>query len=107
MHQDDLFGQCFGTDPKKLYRRNDPDTSASAAHAVDTTKLEAMVFEAIKGFGERGCISDQIRDLFPGYPYSSITARYKALIDKGMIKDTGYRRPGNSGRSQRVMRHVD
>ena len=91
----------FGTPPFKLVRKKDPVTSHEAAQVVDTTKLEQMVYEAIKGFPE-GCISDQVLELFPQYPYSSITGRYKALLDKGFIEITGVR-TGKSGRKQRVM----
>lgn len=94
----------FGTDPKYLVRKDSPDTSHEAAEYVDTSRLEQMVYEAIKGFGARGCISDEVRAKFSGYPYSSITARYRALLDKGFIEDTGQRRQGQSGRNQRVMR---
>lgn len=94
----------FGTEAKKLVRRKDPDTSHQAAAKVDTTKLEQMVYEAIKSFGPSGCISDQILAMFPNYPYSSVTARYRALLDKGFIEDTGLRKPGKSGRQQRIMR---
>lgn len=94
----------FGTEARKLARSNDPDTSHESAKSVDTSKLEAMVYEAICRFGEAGCISDEIRDMFPTMPYSSVTARYRALLDKGFIVDTGARKPGKSGRSQRVMR---
>jgi hypothetical protein len=105
--QNDLFTQpAFGTAPKKLVRKNDPDTSHEAASGVDTTRLEMMVFEAIKSFGSAGCISDQILCQFSTFPYSSITARYRALMDKGFIEDTGQRLPGRSGRSQRVMRAI-
>ena len=96
----------FGTSPRKLVRLHDPDTSQESANAVDTTKLEALVYEAIKKYGFYGCISDQIRAQYPAYPYSSITARYRALLDKGFIIDTGERRQGQSGRSQRVMRAI-
>jgi hypothetical protein len=94
----------FGSDPKTLVRTEDPDTSHQAAARVDSTKLEQMVYEAIRAFGHKGCISDELLQLFPTYPYSSITARYRALMDKGYIEDTGERRQGRSGRSQRVMR---
>lgn len=100
----DLFNQVFGTESKKLVRADDPDTSHAAANAVDTTKLEAMVYEAIKKFGDQGCISDQILAMYPTYPYSSITARYRALLDKGFIVETGERRKGQSGRGQRVLK---
>ena len=91
----------FGTPAFKLVRKEDPVTSHEAALTVDTTKLEQMVYEAIKGFPE-GCISDEVLELFPQYPYSSITARYKALLDKGFIEITGVK-VGRSGRKQRVM----
>ena len=83
-------------------RLNDPTTSHEAAQAVDSTKLEKMVYEAIKSFPD-GCISDQILDMYPNYPYSSITARYRALLDKGFIEVSGVKR-GRFGRNQRVMR---
>jgi uncharacterized protein YwgA len=92
----------FGTEPFKLARLNDPTTSHEAAQAVDSTKLEKMVYEAIKSHPE-GCISDDILSMFPNYPYSSITARYRALLDKGFIEVSGVKR-GKFGRNQRVMR---
>ena len=92
----------FGSPAFKLVRKEDPTTSHQAAQAVDTTKLESLVYEAIKGFPE-GCISDQVLEKFPQYPYSSITARYKSLLDKGFIEVTGVKR-GKFGRNQRIMR---
>jgi hypothetical protein len=98
------FLNVFGTAVKKLVRRNDPETSHEAAQAVNTTKLEREVYEAIKGFPE-GCISDDVVALFPASPYSSITARYKALSTKGLIEFIGTRR-AKSGRNQRVMKAI-
>lgn len=105
----DIFGNMkqsmekfFGTPAFKLVRKEDPTTSHEAAQVVDTTKLESMVYEAIKGFPE-GCISDQVLELFPQYPYSSITARYKSLLDKGFIEIVGVK-VGRSGRKQRLMK---
>ena len=92
----------FGTPAFKLVRKEDPVTSHEAAQVVDTTKLESLVYEAIKGFPE-GCISDQVLELFPQYPYSSITARYKSLLDKGFIEIVGVK-VGRSGRKQRLMK---
>ena len=92
----------FGTAPFKLVRKEDPVTSHQAAQAVDTTKLETLVYEAIKGFPD-GCISDEILAMYPNYPYSSITARYRALLDKGFIEVSGVKR-GRFGRNQRIMR---
>jgi hypothetical protein len=95
----------FGTPAHKLVRKEDPATSHEAAQKVETSKLESMVYEAIASFGDQGCISDDVLNLFPFMPYSSITARYKALHDKGMIEITGIRK-GRSGKNQRVMRAV-
>jgi hypothetical protein len=39
-----------------------------------------------------------------GKPYSSVTARFKSLLEKGYIEDTGLTRAGNSGRQQRVLK---
>lgn len=96
------------TDPSKLHRLEAPDTSVKAAYAVDSTRLEREVLEIIRSFGAVGCISDDVRfhPAMLGKPYSSVTARYKALMDNKLIVDTGERRKGQSGRGMRVMRAV-
>ena len=98
----DSMERFFGTEPFKLARNQDPTTSHQAAQAVDSTKLEQMVYEAIKSHPD-GCISDEILEMYPNYPYSSITARYRALLDKGFIEVTGVKR-GKFGRNQRIMK---
>jgi hypothetical protein len=98
----DSMERFFGTEPFKLVRKEDPTTSHQAAQAVDTTKLESLVYEAIKSHPE-GCISDEILQMYPNYPYSSITARYRALLDKDLIEVTGVKR-GKFGRNQRIMK---
>jgi hypothetical protein len=103
----EAFHNPFGTDPRKLVRTNAPDTSIEAAASVDTPALEWIVYKAIRSYGQHGCISDQLLTMFNTYPYSSITARYRALLDKNYIEDTGERRPGKSGRNQRVMRAIN
>jgi len=94
----------FGSPAFKLVRREDPITSHQAAQVVDTTKLESLVYEAIKSHPD-GCISDEILAMYPNYPYSSITARYRALLDKGFIEVTGVKR-GRFGRNQRIMKAI-
>jgi hypothetical protein len=95
----------FGSPAFKLHRKDSPETSVDAAHSVDTKKLENMVYEAIKGFPD-GCISDQILEMYPDYPYSSITARYRSLLDKGYIEIIGTR-VGRSGKKQRIMKAIN
>lgn len=94
----------FGEQPHKLHRREAGETSVAAAHAVDTTDLEHLVYHDIKRFGVRGCIQDDILALHPGKAYSSITARFASLIRKRLIMETGEKRKGKSGRAQRVLR---
>ena len=94
----------FGTPAFKLVRKEDPVTSHQAAQGVDSAKIEKMVYEAIKGFPD-GCISDDLLAMFPEYPYSSITARYRSLLNKGYIEITGIR-TGKSGRNQRIMKAI-
>lgn len=96
----------FGTNFKKLFRRDGSDTSEIAALLLDSSKLEKMVYRTIKTFGRKGCISDDVRAIHIEYAYSSITARYGSLIEKGLVIDTGERRAGLSGRGQRVMRAI-
>ena len=100
---DATIAKIFGADPRVLARRDDPDTSHEAAQSIDTTTLERMVYDAILSFGSRGCISDEVRAMYPWLPYSSVTARYRSLLDKKYIADTGARRAGKSGRNQRVL----
>lgn len=88
----------------KLYRKDGIDTSEEAAEALNVSKMEQEVLDVIREYPD--CISDQVLSHFATRRYSTITARYTALIEKGLIFDTGERRPGISGRSQRVMKAV-
>ena len=100
----DSMDRFFGTEAFRLVRKEDPITSHEAAQGVDTTKLDQIVYEAIKGF-PNGCISDEVLEALPNYRYSSITPRYKALLQKGFIEITGTK-DGRSGKKQRVMRAI-
>ena len=106
---DDIFDNMkksmdkfFGTPAFKLARKDSPETSVEAAQAVDSTKLEQIVYEAIKGF-PNGCISDEVLEALPQYGYSSVTPRYRALLNKGYIEITGTKE-GRSGKKQRIMK---
>jgi len=103
-NMNETINRFFGTEAFKLVRKEDPSTSHEAAKGVDTTKLEQIVYEAIQSF-PNGCISDEVLDALPDYRYSSITPRYKALLQKGFIEITGTK-DGRSGKKQRVMRAI-
>lgn len=102
---DPLQGSLFGTSPHKLSRTADPQTSHAAGHSIDTTRLEELVYKTIRDAGPRGTISDEVREALADrdLSYSSVTARYAALKEKGLVEYSGYRRPGKSGRGQNVM----
>ena len=91
------------TEAFKLVRRGDPETSHEAAEMLDVTAMERVVYEAIKTFGHAGCISDEVIDALPGYRYSTVTARYKQLKEKGWVIVDGRKMKASSGRFQQIM----
>ena len=100
-----LYNMIFGTEPKFMVRATDPITSVEAAEQVDSTKLESMVYEVIAKH-PNGCTSDDVMAHFPNHGIQTITPRFAPLIRKGLVEDTGEKRKGKSGRSQRVLRVV-
>lgn len=91
------------TNPITLRRNLDPYTSHESANKVEATQMEKIVWEVIDSFGETGCISDQVQYALPQHRYSTITARYKALKDKGLVIVDGSAVKGESGRNQQKM----
>ena len=89
-------------DTYKLYRTDAPQTSIDAAHSIDVTSLELLVLNAIKDAGSEGITAKEVLMQYPELPYSSITARPKALEAKGLIYYGGDVRERS-----RVMRHSD
>ena len=91
------------TNPITLRRNLAPYTSHESANKVEATQMEKIVWEVIDSFGETGCISDQVQYALPQHRYSTITARYKALKDKGLVIVDGSAVKGESGRKQQKM----
>ena len=96
-----------------LARTHDPKTSWEAAEKVDTNKLESLVLRVLTHFGSVGGTNDELlsylydtqiwkqyTDIMP--KESSITPRYKQLINKGLVYRDGTTRKGSMGRSQIV-----
>ena len=98
-----MLTHLFGTLPKFLHRKDASETSVQAAYAVDSQTLEKLVYEVIRTH-PNGCISDDVIAELKNFSYPSITARYKALMTKQLVLDTGEKRPGKSGKLQRVMK---
>ena len=88
--------------PWKRHRRDAPDTSIEAAYSFNVSAVQQIVYDAINSFGDEGCISDQVLDYLSQMGYATVTARYSELYDRGLIFYDG-KRPGRSGRNQRVM----
>jgi len=101
----DSMDRFFGTEPFKLVRTTDPDTSMDAAEKIDSTTLEQQVYEVIAMY-PNGCISDEILEHFPDRGVQTISPRYAPLIRKGFIEDTGERRKSITGHSQRVLKAI-
>lgn len=97
------MNDLFDTPPHKLVRASDPATSHEAADQLDVNYLERTVLYAIKTFKDKGCISDDILEILPHHRYSSVTARYKQLKEKGLVIVDERKRRGKSGRNQLVM----
>ena len=88
---------------RELFRRNASDTSIEAAESIDVNKLEGVVLNAIRSAGAFGMTQTELLAKLPGYSYSSITARPSALKRKGLVIDSGLRRPSPNGRNQIVL----
>lgn len=97
------MNDLFETPAYKLVRREDPSTSHDAAEQLDVNAMERVVYRAIESFGDDGCISDDVLDLLAGYRYSTVTARYKQLKEKGLVIVDHRKRYAKSGRQQLVM----
>jgi hypothetical protein len=80
-------------------------TSSDALDSIDVPALERLVLGIIKENPD-GVISDEVREIALQrhgiVAYSSVTARFANLHRRGQISYDG-RRPGRSGRGQRVM----
>jgi len=97
----------LGTPAYMLARNDSPSTSKAAAKdiAEKSSHLEQLVLDVIRSY-PNGCISDQIRNALSDLPYSSVTARFSALVRKGRVQVTGEKRKGESGKHQRVLMAV-
>ena len=80
-------------------RKTDPSTSHAAARSVNTTALEAAVYGCLKAHGPK--TSFEIADILR-LSLVTVSPRLAPLRDKGLIKDSGVRRIGESGKGRIV-----
>ncbi len=69
----------------KLYRKDAPQTSIDAAYSVDVSAREQLVLDSIKDAGDRGITYKELCRLHPNVPATTLSARPKALEEKGLI----------------------
>lgn len=73
-------------------RRRDPGTSHDAAASVDVTPLEMAVVGALKS-NPCGLTSFEIADILR-LSLVTVSPRLRPLVDKGLVADSGTKRPG-------------
>tara|TARA_Y100001963_G_C6477854_1_gene307568 strand:+ start:117 stop:515 length:399 start_codon:yes stop_codon:yes gene_type:complete len=93
----------FVEDFKAYARNNDPVTSHEAAEKIQEglPSLEAQVLKSIRASGSKGQNSYEV-EIATGIPNQTCTPRLAPLRRKGLIVDSGERRPGGTGRNQIV-----
>ena len=80
----------FGTDAFKIIRKDAPDTSVAAGLSVDTTLMEARVYDVLYTY-PRGATIKEVARKMDRLPHT-ISGRFTGLQEKGLIRDTGRRR---------------
>ena len=73
------------TEVYKLHRKDADTTSIESAQNVKVNRLEKIVYEVIDHFGTSGCIQDDVLQELHDYPYSTVTARFRAVEEKNLI----------------------
>lgn len=81
----------FGTDPRHIIRKGAPDTSIVAGYTVDTKTDERKAYYFYKKVGAKGLTSKELAKKMQK-PLNAVSGRITALRDKGLIRDSGYRR---------------
>jgi DNA-binding MarR family transcriptional regulator len=83
-------------------RITDADTSKEAAK-LNTTFLQHQVLLTL--IKEGPMTAEQVSE-FTGISQQSLTPRFRPLVEKGLIMDTGERRKNRSGRSAILWRAI-
>jgi hypothetical protein len=84
------------------YVKGSDTSEAAAASLPDQAPLKEQIVKLIARAYVRGVTCSEIELLIPHKSHQSLSARIRELVLDGAIYDSGDRRPGSSGRSQRV-----
>lgn len=81
------------------YRRVDPGTSRAAAASIDATTLESIVVDTLRRLG--GATTYEIAAV-THLSLVTISPRLRPLVRKGLVRDSGLTRAGDTGRRRIV-----
>jgi len=81
----------FGVDPRKIIRKDAPDTSIVAGHTVNTKTDERKAYGFYRRAGAHGLTSKELAKKMQK-PLNAISGRITGLTQKQLVKDSGYRR---------------
>jgi hypothetical protein len=84
-------------------RDTDPDTSHEAAHSVNPTPLQFTIAQILLRIGP--ATTHEIADACM-IGYQTITPRMKAMREKKMVYDTGFRRSDRGGPNRKPTNRV-
>ena len=88
----------------KMVRATDPETSVDAAITLNPTKLESIVLDCIRERQHLGATMDEVDLLLPSIRSSSISPRFKPLMEKGyLVADGRTRKAIHSNKQQRIL----
>jgi hypothetical protein len=82
----------FDTQPPARSRHTDPPTSKSAARRVDVNHYEALVLRALR-FHPNGMTSHEVA-VYLDLPLVTVSPRFRPLVNKNLIIDSGEKRAG-------------
>ena len=103
----DMVGFVKQTTTEAYAKRNDPDTAHRAAEYVreKLPQLEQVVLSAFRQAGENGLTGDELSRA-TGIFRHTCCPRVAPLCRKGLLVDSGERRPGETNRKQVVWKAV-
>ena len=86
-------------------RRTDPATSEAAAASIASAlpQLEQEVLAVLRARGAEGATTHELSEAL-GIQLVSISPRIAPLRERGLVRDSGARRKGDSGRASTVWR---
>src|SRR5579859_4550185 len=92
-----------GPEPRAFARATDPDTARAAAASIDVTRLEGLILDKLRRYSAPGATTFELAEVL-GLEVISVSPRMKPLQKKGLIRDSGFRARGASGRCQIIWR---